>query len=96
MGKGSRQFLVDILTLVAVALGQEFGLKRGLEGFGFWSCFGGPGGFFPGPRRGRFFRNPVGVGFFLRVCCLHIKMSDTLQMHVPTFGGQRSSFLNYE
>ena len=31
--------MVDILTLVAVALGQVFGfLKRGLEGFGF-----GPG-----------------------------------------------------
>ena len=34
-GIESRQFSVDILTLVAVALGQVFGFKRGLEGFGF-------------------------------------------------------------
>ena len=30
-----RRFLVDFSTLVAVALGQVFGFKRGLEGFGF-------------------------------------------------------------
>ena len=29
VGKESRQFLVDILTLVAVALGQEFLVKKG-------------------------------------------------------------------
>ena len=37
-GIESRQFQVDILTLVAVALGQEFfffRFQRGLEGFGF-------------------------------------------------------------
>ena len=72
VGKESRQFLVDILTLVAVVLGQEFGIKRGLEGFGFlvlfwwtWWVFG-----------------PVGVvvfcvwphwcGFFLCECCCRI------------------------
>ena len=31
----SRRFLLDVLTLVAVALRQVFGFKRGLEGFGF-------------------------------------------------------------
>ena len=48
IGKESRQFSVDIFILVAVALGQEVFLsrfKRGLEGFGFWPCFGGPVGF---------------------------------------------------
>ena len=36
-GIEGRRFQVDILPLVAVALGQEFifGLRRGLEGFGF-------------------------------------------------------------
>ena len=32
---GGRRFLVDILALVAVAIGQIFGFQRGLEGFGF-------------------------------------------------------------
>ena len=30
-----RRFLIDILTLVAVALRRFFGFQRGLEGFGF-------------------------------------------------------------
>ena len=40
--------------------------------------------------------NPVDVGFSSRVLFFYVKMSDLFQMHVPTFGGQRSSSLNYE
>ena len=48
MGKNvlekGRRFSVDILTLVAVALGQIFGFffKRGLEGFGLGPGLVGP------------------------------------------------------
>ena len=92
--KQSRQFLVDILTLVAVALGQEFGLKRGLEGFGFWPCFGGPGGFLGPLARSFFFlRNPVGVGFcFARVVVYKSKCRIPSGCMFPPLMGSEAPF----
>ena len=76
----SRRFLVDILTLVAVALEQIFGFQWGLEGFVF------------GPVLVDLL--VICFAYLLRgfVFC----MSDQLQIIVPTFDGTRSSYVNYE